>query len=279
MTLSPGFHRDISQSRYLKIDALGSTQLEWLYVSPLNYRYLKSQPPEESEPMSLGDALHAAILEPRRFAREFVLEPDPAEVAPGNVKPRATKAYRDAVAEIEAAGVAVLRLDAWASIQLMKTAIESHPLAAKALERAPERELAMLWDRDGRPCRGRLDAAGDRLVIDLKTTRSLRDFSPFAVTKYGYHRQAAWYVDGAHRLGRDVEHYLAIAVENSAPYDVGVFTFDAGLLSYGHDDCEELVAKLAKCERSNVWPGQFPEIQQAMLTEREVAAHADEEAA
>lgn len=272
--LEPGFHPGIPMSEYQAIDAIGSGRLEWLNVSPLHYRYQLGLERAETPAMALGTAVHTAALEPEIFAKRYVLEP--LDVAPGNAKPRATKAYKDAVADIEQGGFSVLRRETMETVQAMAAAVHAHPHAAKLLKRAPEHEVTMLWDRDGRRCRGRADLLGDGVIGDLKTTRSLKDFSPWSITKLGYFRQAAWYWDGAAKLGRPLEHFFFIAVESAPPHDVGVFVLDPSAIVVGLQECDRLMELLDDCERRNRWPGMFPEVVTANVTDAMVGLLADE---
>ena len=273
-----GIHAGVSMAEYLALDAIGSTHLSWLDVSPLYYQHMRKLNERDTESTSLGTAVHTAVLEPETFKSRYVSEPDLDEI--GGAKPRATKAYKEAVAVLEASGREVMRNDVSGKVWAMAQAVHAHPLAAKLLRIATERELTMLWDQGfGRPdgsigtrlCRGRADAIGGGVLVDLKTTRSLARFSPFELTKFAYHRQQALYRAGSAALGLKVQHVFVIAVESVAPFDVGVFEMDEDSLSVGENECTELLNRLAECEASRTWPGMFPELQKGTLTDYVIA--------
>lgn len=265
MSLPPGIHLGVPKADYLALDALSASRMDWLAVSPLHYRYMLTQPPVETNATERGTALHAMLIEPDAF-RSYAVEPDPNLIAPEAAKPRATKAYREAVAELEAAGKIVLKLPEMRAVLNMQAAILSNPHAARLFQRCPMHEAAILWDRDGRACRGRVDMLGDDLFADVKTVRSLRDFSPWVVTKLAYYRQAAWYQDGLKRLGRNIKHVFFIAVEATPPHETGVFVLDPDALTFGLSECEHFLYRLAECERNDDWPGMFEGIQTATLS-------------
>lgn len=269
--MEAGFHRGVPMWKYLGLEAFGSAHLSALAISPLHYQHLMSQGSRDTEATDLGSAVHTAVLEPERFDELYVTEPDPCKVAPGYEKPRATKAYKDARAALEATGRQVLKFETADRIGEMADAIRSNEHVAKLLQRAPERELTMIWDRDGRRCRGRADMLGDGVLVDLKTTRTLRFFSPFEITKLGYYRKLAWYRDGLRRLGREIKHHFLIAAESSPPYDVGVFAMDEAALEFGAIECDGLMETLLECERTNTWPGMFPTIQIGRVTDQYAA--------
>ena len=264
--LEPGFHAGIPHDKYLAIDAIGSTQLDWMATSPRHYHWAKSQPREETDATRLGTALHVALLEPQLFEDQYVAEPDPWSISPEAASPRATKAYKLVVAKLREGGKIVLRSDALDAIEGMVRSIRSHDRALELLEACSERELTLLWQRGTHRCRGRLDLGGDRIVADLKATRDLRRFSPWILTDEGYWRQAGHYVDGARRLGRDVEAFFHLAVENTPPHDVGVFELDQGALELGVEDANRQLARLEQCERDQKWPGMYPDLQVGMLS-------------
>jgi hypothetical protein len=265
--MNPGLYPSVPMKDYLAIDAIGSSRLECLAISPLHYRHSLTAPVEDTEATRRGTALHVALLEPDLFAASYSREPDPAVIAPGNVKPRATAAYRNACAALEANGLSILKEDEWERVQGMASAVRTHPQAQRVLARASEREVTGVWEREGRLCRGRFDIIGDGILADVKTTRSLRDFNPWTITKRGYYRQMGHYVDGLERLGRKVKTVFIVAVESVAPYDVGVFVLDESVVSVGRQEVDILLRRLDACELSGDWPGMFPDLVQAELTD------------
>lgn len=274
--LAPGLHAGVPMGEYLAIDAMSSGRFEWLRVSARHYQHMLSQPAADSAALSLGTALHAAVLEPAIFARDFVLEP--IALVPQTSKTRATKAYKDAVADIKQGGFTVIRKDTMETVKAMAASVYAHPWAAKLIARCPERELTMLWNRGNRLCRGRADLLGPGCMGDLKTTRSLKDFNPWEITKYGYHRKAAWYRQGLNELGPEIPKVFFIAIESSAPFDVGVFEMDGPSLALADHDIERLLTRLDDCERTGSWPGMFPDIQVATVSDAELARMDDEAA-
>ena len=266
-TRAPGLYPDIREAEYLAMEAIGSTHLEWLAISPRHYRYMVEHPARETSAMGLGTALHMAVLEPDAFVNTYVLEPDPSAIAPGNEKPRATKAFKEAVKLLSAGGRVVLKQDDMDRVMNMAAAIMAHPVAKRVLEKSLLRELTIVWEQNGRLCRGRADALGANFIADIKTTRDLKRFSPWTITEFGLHRQAAHYENGLGILDRTIEAFYHIAVENEPPHDVGVFVLEDSARVCGHNDCERLLARLAVCEASGTWPGMFPDLAAGHITD------------
>lgn len=270
--LSPGLYPGVPMAQYLKLPGIGSGHLGWILRSPKHYRHCLSHPPKDTDATENGTALHAALLEPETFSGRYAIEPDPAVI--GGDRPRSTKAYRDEVSKMVASGFAVLKTDDFNSVHAMVRAVQDHKHAVRILERATEREQTMIWERtvsDAHLCRGRADLLGDRMLADVKTTRSLERFSPWVISDQGYHRQMAWYVDGLAQLGRVIDFVYLIAIENVPPYDVGVFVLDPDALRVGRDECDRALERLSECEESGKWPGMFEEIQHGMVVDRLMA--------
>jgi len=263
---------------YLADPGFGSGKLRWLDRSALHYRHVLTQPREETSATQIGEAVHSAVLEPEMFAASYIAEPDLAQFGDGP-KPRATKAYKEWFAGAMSGGLHVLKPESLEAVLGMATAVKSHKRAAQLLERCPEHEVTMIWERDGRRCRGRVDMLGDSVIADLKTTRSLDRFSPFVISDELYHVQMGWYVDGLARLGRKIAHVFLIAIESSPPFDVGVFTLGHDTIRAGQMHADMLMDRLAEAERTDVWPGMFEEVVEAQLTDRLTEQYAGEEVA
>lgn len=266
-SLGTGRHGRVPYSAYLELDAIGSTHLSWLAVSPLYFQHMVHNPPGATPSQMLGSLVHSLVLD--ESTGPFVREPDPAAIAPDAKTPRATNAYKDAVQKLMADGGILVRGPEWGAAEGMRDAVLSHPQAAGFLKRATLREETLIVEWRGRFCRGRLDAANAKagLLVDLKTTRDLARFSPYAVTDLGYYRQLAWY----RRIwglvtGEDLPVCVLIAVESDPPFDVGVFALDQSALFYGDLECKMLIEQLEQCEQTKNWPGMFPGVGTATVT-------------
>ena len=84
-------------------------------------------------------------------------------------------------------------------------------------------ESSLFWTQDGIDAKARPDILAQGYMADLKTTRDLSRFEADALG-YGYHRQAAWYLDG---VGSVMSHrpasVLLVAMEKTAPYRLELF--------------------------------------------------------
>lgn len=179
---------------------------------------------EQNEAFDLGTAVHAAILEPTRYAREFVVQPDHIKVRRGN-------AWIAFQAENE--GKTIIKPEHADFVRGAKEALSRNAHATKLLEASPIREATFFWEHKDFPgieLKSRIDFASKngRVIGDLKTAASANptDFAK-ACDEYGYDVQAAFYIDAARQCGMHAEMFAFIVVEKTFPFTPWVYTVDA----------------------------------------------------
>jgi hypothetical protein len=161
---------------------------------------------------SLGDALHAMLLEPERFDEGFV------QAAPGTAAPRAS-------------GPGELFERTWLStrdcesLRAMARAVHecTRPPLAGWLERG-EKELSIYWsDPAGGRWKGRPDCFTEEVILELKTAIDIRP-QRFAKSRerFGYDLQAALYLEGVERLTGSRPRFLYLVVESVRPHAIWV---------------------------------------------------------
>lgn len=161
----------------------------------------------------IPQALHAAMLEPGRFEREyFVLDPDAPEMAFGEKDDLLDRVW---LSSAEHAG-----------LRAMQQAIRDYPRAplAAALD-SGVRELSIYWTNEtGARWKARPDCFSEDTIYELKTTQDVRP-AAFARTRrrFGYDLQAAHYVDAVRRLTGRTPAFAYIAIEPRPPYYVWVY--------------------------------------------------------
>lgn len=215
------------------------------------------RPPESNEShYAIGKAAHDLVL-------DGVGWPDRYHVLPAGFSRAKTKAMAAEIAEAdaaEAAGKTILKADDHATVLGMAAAIQRHPIH-KALGRG-KAEQTIVWkdSETGVWLRCRPDFLPDakRAVPDYKTTASAHpdDFAA-SVAKFGYHQQAALYLDGiAAVFGADADRqFYFIAQEKDAPYVVQPFALDVESVEWGRRLNRKAIRTFAQCLETGKWPG------------------------
>jgi exodeoxyribonuclease VIII len=240
-------HVGMAADDYHRHPAVSKSMLDRIARSPLHLQAYLRDPdmPEETPAMRLGTAVHAAVLEPERFARQYA--------AFGGDK--RTNAGKAAFAELEARGAIVLKSEEFDQVCEIARAVRQHDLAADLLANGVA-EASAFWhdEATGVECRCRPDWwRNDGIVVDLKTTN---DASPEAfarsVVNYRYHVQAAHYL-----AGTEADRFVFVVIEKEAPYAIAIYELDAAALALGRELRARDLTTYATCAEFDHWPG-FP---------------------
>jgi PDDEXK-like domain of unknown function (DUF3799) len=234
-------------------------------LTPAHYRAVRDakQPGQPTPAQVFGRAFHALALEGKI---EFATKPEGM-----NFTTKEGKAWRDAQT------LPILTSAEGQSICAMRAALDNHSVSEAILRSGGQSEVSCFQRHaaTGLMIKGRADflttdVNGMTTVVDLKTC-GFGDASEasFAreVSKYSYHRQAAFYLDlfGA-------TFFLFIAVEKEPPYAVNCFRLDAESIAKGREENERDLAKLAEAEAQGQWSAYPPGIHTLTLNKWRMAA-------
>lgn len=174
-----------------------------------------------------------------------------------------TKAAKEKAAEARARGAVPLLAADYAAVKAMAKALREHQ-DALALLSAGKAEQTLVWrDEDtGIWCRALVDwlrtpGPGRLIVPDYKTCRSAHpDDIAKSMHSYGYHQQAAWYLDGIRALGlADDPAFVLICQEKTEPYLVTIAQPDAMALRIGAHRNSQARQIYRDCRDAGTWPG------------------------
>lgn len=251
-TIAPGVYHGISNADYHGGPGLSKSGLDLIDRSPFHYIMRRHKAPTPA--MELGTHAHCAILEPDRFAAEYVTAPDCGD--------RRTKAGKEAwQAFADAAeGKTIIDADTEQRLHMMRASVLSIPDVAEALAHGAA-EVSAYWDAAGVLCKCRPDFVHDCgpsgvILLDLKTTQNASpdDFAR-SVAKYRYDVQAAWYSDGyALASGREVLAFVFVAVESEYPHAASAVMLDPDSIDAGRSKYRRNLATYRACMESGEWP-------------------------
>lgn len=231
LDLPRGIHHDVPEGAYhARILGLASKHaLDLVLKAPAAYRaWIDGHDEPPTPAMQFGKDFHAACLEPRKYK--------PAT---------STKKGREDAETIAA----------------MVKAVFAHPVASSLLQRG-RAEVTARWCDPGTgiECKARADLYCPELrtIVDLKSTgdASAEEFSK-SVARFGYHAQAAMYLDGFSLVGPRCDTFAFIAVEKSPPHLVAVYVLDEAALLMGARRIARGLETLKRCLETDEWPG-FP---------------------
>lgn len=239
----------MTAEQYRKAFGVSNSDLKWLARSPLHFRAHMDGliAEDETEALTLGGIAHRSILEPETMAEAFHIKPEGMKFT--------TKdgiAWRDSHQDRP-----VLSQGDAASVSGMSEAVNSHPMAKRLMADA-DFERSLFSEDDGLLIKSRFDILprSGNVIADLKTCgdASLEEVER-TIGKYGYCRQAAFYLRVAKMLGLDRAAFVFIFVEKTPPYAVACYQLADEVVRAGASLIERDLTVLRECMASGVWPG------------------------
>lgn len=257
-----GVYPKMSWEEYFSLDALNSSTLKLFRRSPAHARQEMLHPRESSPAQVLGTAIHSAILEPKDFLERYVVPP---------AGDRRTKKWKAAMAEFEKehAGKDFLRQEEMDICTGILASALKHPTLQDILKARGMNEVSLVWDdsESGLVCKGRQDMirewAGWTWVMDIKSCQSAeRDSFRRDIYNFGYHNQAAFYLDGLSSLrGPHERRHLLIPVEKEPPFALALYELEPEAIQQGRAENRMRMATYKRCKKTGDWPGYHEEVQ------------------
>lgn len=192
-----GIYFDLDEAAYHEDEALGSSSMNALAVSPPDYWFDSAMNPlreiDKATPSQIiGSATHKRVLEGREL---FEARYAPTDF-PGNIKAGIEERKRIA----ESNQIAIKRED-WNRIQMVGAVIQANPGLSSAFTGSCGHEVSIFWEANGLRKKARIDALKLKASVDLKTHTKTKDI-PFprscrhAIANYNYVVQAEHYREG-----------------------------------------------------------------------------------
>lgn len=239
-----GVYEDLDFNDYLAADAVSKSSLWTLHTrSPAHAKVVK----EPSNAMSLGTAIHCAVLEPDEFEARFIKGP---ETRRGNI-------WKE---QLELHGEYLLTAGDYEAALKVRDEIQKNPLIKRLTGAGTVREVSGFWkdEQTGLKCRCRPDAYVPALnmLVDLKTTSDVRPFQfSKTVSDFGYHAQEALYTDGWRACGHDVDAFIFIAIESKEPHAARIYELTPDAVLEGRATMRTALDRWAQCVEAKKWPG------------------------
>jgi hypothetical protein len=258
-TMSEACHVDCTLEEYHATPGVWSnSQKEVLIKSPPLFRgrFLTGEFLRESSmEFDIGTVAHAALADPAGLDNVLAIIPPTALNEQGHRKGAAWKAWSDANA-----GKIQMKPGEAAPVQAMVRNVREHPKAAMLLDSPGHTEYTVTWrdEESGLLLRARPDKIAETdvgtVLVDIKTTRTEtpREFSN-SIVKFGYHRQAAWYMEGCRELGIFPVAFLFIVVDKSPAHECEVYQLDQRAIELGQQQNRAAINELAWRLKTNNW--------------------------
>lgn len=240
----------MTEQEYRSAEGVNKSTLWNLRRSPAHYLYYMDNPPEDTPAFKFGRAVHAAILTPTAYKRDFVILPEGID--------RRTKAGKEEYQAFidSAAGKEIISAEDAETISSIVKAFKANR-EARQLLKGTRREKPIFWkDDNGIKCKCRVDAFKAGIMIDIKTAKDAEtDTFTREALRFGYHVQAAHYIDAYYKtVSSKTPDWYFIVIEKDPPFAVNILKADIGFLDYGFIVRQELMQKLMKCREERSYP-------------------------
>ena len=279
----PGIIEGASYEEYASWPAINASALK--HGSELSPKHMRQSvlSGTDTPARKFGRAVHCRLLEPDTFAKRFLIakpccqplksgerKGDPCGLSGGFMdddenwycgkhkpKDREVKTPVDFITQAEAA-----------KIEEMAKAVYAHPSVA-LMRQHGGCEVSLVWDRDGLPCKARLDKLIDAescptTILDLKKVAAYNIDRPSlksSIANYYYDAQAYWYRDGVKRVTGKDAHFVWLFAEDGPPYDVCPLRASPRWLETGRCRAESALQTYRLCLERGEWPGVASDIE------------------
>lgn len=273
-----GIFEDIPNAEYHHGPGISKSGLDLIDLSPAHYITHKRHPKPSTATMIFGSAFHSLVLEPEKFADEYVLPP---EGAPNRLTSRQINAKKPSDATIAAiefwaqwdaenAGKTVIENKPgsdpfwspgdWDRLHRMRDAVAEHPIAGILLDPGqgkPEQSVYWVDAQTRKLCKCRPDFLNEahNCVADLKSTDDA-SYTAFgkSCAKFRYHVQDPFYCDGLRAAGKMIGGFVFVAVEKRPPWGVACYVINDDARRIGRSMYERNLETYAKCHAADEWP-------------------------
>ncbi|MGN7978237.1 PD-(D/E)XK nuclease-like domain-containing protein [Microbacterium sp. 22195] len=245
-------YTDMPERTYHSRSELSSTGARLILDSPARFKYWQEHPQPPKAVFDLGSAAHAKIL---GVGASIITYPPEHLTPTGNISTKATTVEWEQ--EQRAKGLIPITEKDAHRVDRMAEAVLADADARQILERIQGREVSIIQDVQGVPCRARFDLYDGIDAGDLKSTRdaSPRGFNR-SVGSYGYHIQSAWYSDVHYaETGDQLRSFKFVVVEAAPPHLVAVYELDPMWMDVAAGKAFNARETYRKCVETNTWPG------------------------
>lgn len=269
--IEPGWYKDLTNEQYHGSFGYSSSQIKTLIEqTPAHLRHSFSVQKETTTNMLLGTAVHALVLEPDTFHRDFAI----SQKFDGRTT--AGKAAK-AQFELESAGRTIITEDVFEKAQAMANSVRNHPIAGLLVSDVVTESSVYWWyksmdaDDDTRyktmvKVRPDILCRNYPVIADIKSTAD-GSYSGFikSIQNFYYHVSAAMYLEGVNQckpLLEEMRHFaynkfVFICVENFEPYLVSCYELSPEYMDLGKTIYRRAMWTLNTAKDAD-WPG-YPE--------------------
>lgn len=244
---------------YYSVPALSASGINAFQKSPLHYWNESPFNPAkkisiETPAMVFGRICHKLALEYDSFDQEYTVLPSIDR------RTKEGKIAHEAFI-LNSEGKTVVTQESYQEAITLARAMQKNSAVQQLLQKG-EAELPLFW-QNGIDCKAKLDYYRKGLILDYKTSIAA-DKKSFekSLLNFGYHRQAAWYLDGVERCyGERPKGFIFIVQDKNLPEAIGVYAIEQSAIDIGRTENTTALAEITTRLDNNSWEAFPKEIQ------------------
>lgn len=227
----------LANDEYRSVKAYSKSDLDNANKSVALLDWNKNVSRSKSDVAEIGNATHAALLEPDVFSREYVKMPDfDLRTSSGKLQ---SEAFKNNMC-----GKNILSHDDYELVISMRESALAHPIISQLLTSKGESEVSIFFEVDGVKCKCRPDRIVDpsvfnqHIIVDVKTCADVSKFN-FSARDYRYDVQDAFYSRGYYELTGHKPRFLFAVIGKNEVFG----SHQARLFELTEDDKESGAAQ------------------------------------
>ena len=215
--------KKLSFAEYQSLEGLNQSEIKRILDNPQKWALGYSESPK-SEALDFGSLCHDLILSPDEISKKYFITRDIDKLD------FRLKEHKNIKSEVERSGLILID---GGTLKRAEALIKANKSTFESYFEKGDFEMSFFGDLQGVKCKARTDfitSKGD-LIIDLKIMQSAsKDAFSQSVAKFGYHIQAAFYLDliGAKR-------FLFLAIEKEPPFMCGIYELSPEAVDLGRE--------------------------------------------
>jgi hypothetical protein len=246
-------HRGLDAHLYhSSVDLPSCSLLKAMLISPAHYQAQLLARHTKSAARDCGTLVHALVLEPGTFSREFAVFPGKRDGRDSDFKAfLLANAGRSVIDELE--------LDAGRRLaeKILHRQVMGRPFGDLVSEGTPEASIYYTDPATGIRCRVRIDLLHPEGVFDLKTTMhpTASAWLRQALSLH-YDMQSYMYVLAVSLLrgATTPPPFVFVAAENEMPHSVSVYPAGSTFIENGGKKYQTALGGYAACSKVGYWP-------------------------
>ena len=244
---------------------MSSGDIREFALCPAKYR-AGGEEDVENNSLLFGSLLDCLLLTPMQFSTRFALQPETYTDAKGIVKPFTKQSNTCKEWIVSQGDKTIISADKLEEVRRAIEKINEDETISSFIKQSDAQVfISATWKDEGTKLEIPIKALIDLLpredseysscVADLKSTR---DASPInfnrSVFSFGYHIQAAFYLDMVNQVDNSRDTFCFIVQENKKPFQTGKRILHTDFLEMGRNEYRAALANYCKCLKSGFFP-------------------------